>query len=216
VPMWLVRVMPDRRVLYRSVALTDDASSTPTPEDNGAGNRIEALRGEIAVALKAQGLYEDEAKAMLETWRLSYFESEGVRLFFVLPRSWTDAHLPLSISTPADVTRVMLGRIELVSAHQRTVLEQLLKLPESAFDIRPPYFDSPEVQESMAQGRGSHAEYYRMMGKPVPEALTLYDSLGRFRDALLAHELRATQDQLRKARLASIMQRFGACELSGG
>ncbi len=35
--------------------------------------------------LIAQGLYQDEAQAMLETWRDSWFE-EGSRLLYIVPR----------------------------------------------------------------------------------------------------------------------------------
>ena len=48
---------------------------------------LEQLRRELADALTEQGLYADEAAAMLETWRLSYFESQGLRAFFLLPHA---------------------------------------------------------------------------------------------------------------------------------
>ena len=88
---------------------------------------LEQLQRELAAALTSEGLYADEAAAMLATWRLSYFESEGLRVFFLLPQPWTEIRLPLSISTPADITRVMVGRVELVTAHQRDVLREVVR-----------------------------------------------------------------------------------------
>ena len=64
-------------------------------------------------ALIANGLFHDEAEAMLNTWQPAYFQHEGTRLMFIVPRAWVDAHLPLSISVPAEIVRVFIGRIDL-------------------------------------------------------------------------------------------------------
>ena len=128
--LWVVRVQADGQVRYTHMpAGAQGAERVEIPADDPStpGERDDLYR-ELAEALEKQGLFKDEALAMLETWKLSYFESEGTRVMFVLPRAWTDAHLPLSISTPADLTRVMLGRIELVS-YQRTKLLRLQELP---------------------------------------------------------------------------------------
>jgi len=185
------------------VRIPRDDASAPSDRDD--------LSMEIADALVKQGLYREEALAMLETWELSYFESEGTRVMFVLPRAWTDAQLPLSISAPADITRVMLGRIELVSAYQRTRLERLLELPDNAFALAPLYAESPVALRAMQAGTASHADLYRGAGREVPEALKLYDQLGRFRDAWLAYEWKSTSDKARRARLELIMSKFSAC-----
>ena len=62
----------------------------------------------------SQGLFEDEAQAMLNTWKASYFEKPGARVFYIVPREWTDYFLPLQFSVPADVTRVLVGRVDLL------------------------------------------------------------------------------------------------------
>jgi hypothetical protein len=114
--MWIVHVSADGQLAYRSIKPGNQRTATAAlPTANRAPNGLAALRLELKAALTAAGLYEDEAEAMLATWQLSYFDSEGMRVFFVLPRSWTDARLPLSTSIPAELTRVMLGR---VGAHQ--------------------------------------------------------------------------------------------------
>jgi hypothetical protein len=72
-----------------------------------------ALRGSLKRALIAQGLFADEAEAMLNTWKLSYFQKPGLRVFYIVPREWTDYFLPLEFSVPASVSRVIVGRIDL-------------------------------------------------------------------------------------------------------
>lgn len=66
--------------------------------------------------LVAHGLYPREAKAMVESWRGSWFE-QGTRLFYIMSGAAVDAMLPLDIDPqPAEVTRVFVGRIEISTA----------------------------------------------------------------------------------------------------
>src|SRR5262249_29452780 len=79
----------------------DDASAAPLPE--------------LARMLVANGLYEAEAQAMVNTWKDSWFE-EGARLLYIVPRSDVDATLPLTISpAPSAIERAFVGRMELVT-----------------------------------------------------------------------------------------------------
>jgi hypothetical protein len=71
------------------------------------------LRTSLKKALITQGLFADEAEAMLNTWKASYFQKPGLRVFYIVPREWTDYFLPLEFSVPARVTRVIVGRIDL-------------------------------------------------------------------------------------------------------
>ncbi len=77
----------------------------------------ERLADALAAKLTESGLYAKEARAMVNTWKTSYFQNEGIRILFVLPQSWTDAFIPISIAPkPREVVRVMVGRLELLSA----------------------------------------------------------------------------------------------------
>ena len=212
--LWVVEVSPDGSVRHQTLEPQGRSVTMPGfPESFGnQKTSLEQLKRELAAALTADGLFADEAAAMLATWSLSYFDSEGLRVFFMLPQSWTDAQLPLSISTPTNVTRVMVGRVELVSAHQREVLQKLYALPDEAVQGGPRLYADPNVYRLMQAGNLSHAELYRATGRKVPEALELFDSLGRFRDAFLAHEWRTESDAARRARLYRIMRLFSACE----
>lgn len=207
---WLVHVVAVGDVRYRRIE--PDASTLPLPAEAGS---LDGLRKEIADAVVAQGLYEDEAQAMLDTWRLSYFDSTGLRLLFLLPHAWTDARMPLTISTPADIIRVMMGRIELISPQQRQSIEQLLALPASALPPQALYYGHPEIMRAAKAGGQSAGlpALYRQASVEVPQALLLYESLGRFRDAQLAHAWRTTTDAARRTAVRRVMDNFSACTL---
>jgi hypothetical protein len=91
--------------------LTDETVLDP-PELTGS---VDALGGDLEEILVDQGLYPDEAHAMVETWRDSWFE-EGSRLIYIVPRGFIDNVLPLTISPrPAQMVRVFVGRLEIVT-----------------------------------------------------------------------------------------------------
>jgi hypothetical protein len=76
---------------------------------------VASLGRELERVLIAQGLYPKEARAMIDTWRDTWFE-EGSRLLYLAPRSAVDAVLPLTITPqPRAVARVFVGRIELMT-----------------------------------------------------------------------------------------------------
>lgn len=77
------------------------------------------IAGDIERRLIESGLFEKEARAMVNTWRSSYFTTDGVRVLFVLPQSWTDRYIPMRITpAPAKLVRVMVGRVEVLSAQR--------------------------------------------------------------------------------------------------
>lgn len=86
----------------------------------------ESVHQALAQALTAAGLYPKEAAAMIETWRDSWFE-EGMRIFYVMPRSVVDAVLPIKIKPQPDrIERVFVGRVEVLSpAMHRTITAAL-------------------------------------------------------------------------------------------
>jgi len=206
--MWLVQVQSDGRVWYRTVSGQGNKEAVSVLGRGDEAGDLPGLRKRLTAALVAHGLFTDEARAMLETWQQSYFGSEGVRLFYLLPQAWTEANLPLTLSIHADKVRVMMGRIELISAHQREALEQLYDLPESAVTAAP-----LSQADSLIASRLhlSQVDAFRKAGREVPEALRLYDGLGRFRDALLVHEWRSTSDPVRRSRIETVMRQFGSC-----
>lgn len=128
--LWLCEFRPDGQVAWRAVGALPATGSTQVPAEFSAGElaaeRLDALRADMHAALIADGLYPDEAAAMLDTWELSYFKSWGTRLFYIVPRAWTDRILPIEISpTPVQLQRVMVGRIDLVTPRHRELLQEL-------------------------------------------------------------------------------------------
>lgn len=96
------------------------------------GGSIASLRTELERVLVAQGLYDREAKAMVDTWSDSWFE-DGTRLFYIVPARLVDAILPLDIKpAPESVARVFVGRLELVTAASLTDLESALRRNDAA------------------------------------------------------------------------------------
>jgi hypothetical protein len=77
---------------------------------------VKALRQQMSDSLVAEGLYRAEADAMVATWRDAWFEDQGTRILYILPRVWTDATLPITLKPqPRELVRVMVGRAEVIS-----------------------------------------------------------------------------------------------------
>ena len=169
-------------------------------------------KASLRSALVAEGLFEDEAQALLNTWELSYFKSPGLRVFFLVPRAWTDFYLPLDISVPADLNRVMVGRIELVTPGQRNLLRQIAgfstnEIRQGVGELFTNYYghffpgalaksgdqDPGQLSRVIAQRDRDMAQVNAGL-KPlasfaaVPKTYQTYLDLGRFRNALILDE----------------------------
>jgi hypothetical protein len=135
VPLPIAAKVTDEKILIK--ALDSKSVAGLIVFENQGGHRryrlLSGLQGEVTISLKSlddnwagllmdlervlidQGLYQREARAMIETWRDSWFE-EGTRLFYIVPRSTIDSALPLDIKpAPSKIERVFVGRMELVT-----------------------------------------------------------------------------------------------------
>jgi hypothetical protein len=121
--LWLVDVRPDGSAAFREYAGIEIAKDSAShelrhiplfAEKDYTTRSLGHLRREMKQALVAAGLFEDEAEAMLETWSESYFRTPGLRIFYTVPDEWLSYFLPLRISIPHELTRVLVGRIDLV------------------------------------------------------------------------------------------------------
>ena len=192
--IWLVHVRRDGSSAYRSigpVAVTSDTTKSIAEmpasfadKDFSLGN-LANLRDELHTALVKEGLYADEATALVETWSHAYFKSAGLRVFFLVPRVWTDHYLSLSISTPADIARVMVGRIELVSPEQRETLDRLSRMPISD----PAWMSEIQSSEGANKFFSGHSDFGDL-GVRIPDDYQAYLDLGRFRNALVLERQR--------------------------
>jgi hypothetical protein len=100
------------RLGYRFLGIVRNSSVVDPPE---LTSNLGVLNHDLEKTLVEQGLYADEAHAMVQTWQDSWFE-EGSRLLYIVPRSFVDGVLPLIIKpAPATTTRVFVGRMEIVT-----------------------------------------------------------------------------------------------------
>jgi hypothetical protein len=77
---------------------------------------VKALKTKLAARLVGDGLYTDEAIAMVDTWEHSYFLTPGVRVLYLLPQAHTDRIIPLTIDpAPEKLTRTMVIRVEIMT-----------------------------------------------------------------------------------------------------
>jgi hypothetical protein len=119
----------DDKLGYRIVTSPRDDLILETPSVTGT---FDSLRGDLEDLLVNQGLFRDEACAMIETWRDTWFE-QGSRLFYIVPSSYVDSILPLSIQpVPAQVVRTFVGRIELVTPATERSIEAALAAHDGA------------------------------------------------------------------------------------
>ncbi len=118
---------------------------------------VGSLKAAVEDMLIAQGLYQDEAQAMFETWRDSWFE-EGSRLLYIVPRQFVDSVLPLSITpAPAQTVRVFVGRLELVTPATQRAVEQALATHDQTTLTRYGRFLVP-ILENMIAGEKNSAK----------------------------------------------------------
>src|SRR6185436_19075884 len=118
------------KIGYQSVSNFSGATTIDRPSlDKNTEGVIKQLRQ----ALIDAGLFDKEADAMIKTWRNSWFEA-GLRVFYILPRSATDAVLPITIDPrPDELVRVLVGRTEVITPEMReSVKEQVRLLNDSS------------------------------------------------------------------------------------
>jgi len=91
----------------------------------------EQLCHSMAAALVGEGLYKREAQAMVNTWRDSWFEEDGLRVLYTLPREWTDRTLPITLAPkPRELVRVMVGRAEVFTPATEKKLSDALAMAQ--------------------------------------------------------------------------------------
>ncbi|MEA3187133.1 MAG: hypothetical protein QOD99_963 [Chthoniobacter sp.] len=191
---WYVDIRQDQTAAFRWIAASDAKMVTTEAAfaENDYGE-IAKLKSEMHTALKADGLFADEATALLDTWELSYFKSAGRRLFFLVPEAWTNEVLPLSITPQCQIKRVMVGRVEMVTPEQRRFLAKIAAgpIPNSWDDVRQPLEKltltrkDTELWNNVLGGKTHLAD---VPGYKLHPTYASYLDLGRFRNALILEE----------------------------
>jgi hypothetical protein len=139
---------------FRVQTAVRGATTLAPPSTDGD---VESLGRELERLLVAQGLYEKEAAAMVDTWRDSWLE-EGTRVLYVVPRHIVDAVLPLDVTPrPQQTVRVFVGRMEVITpAAEREVRDALTAADRAALARYGRFLQpiSARILESMPLGSG--------------------------------------------------------------
>jgi hypothetical protein len=119
-PTFVMRVTAGAGAFVRVDRSQDTGSVAVDVPDEAAlqplATFVAQLAGEMTRALQGTGLYDDEAAAMVNTWRSQWFTTPGVRVLYFAPSSWLDQNVRLTITpTPDRVTRVMVMRVEVIT-----------------------------------------------------------------------------------------------------
>jgi hypothetical protein len=111
--IWIYEKRPGE-ALWRSWFGQLAAGATAVVHDLDDAKRYDPLQ--FQDALVAAGLTREEAAALRATWRDSYFERPGLRVFWIVPRAFTDSILPIAITPrPDQLERVLVGRTEVLT-----------------------------------------------------------------------------------------------------
>lgn len=114
---------------------------------------MDALSHDLEGMLVSQGLYQDEAQAMVETWRDSWFE-EGSRLLYIVPGAFVNRVLPLTIDpAPVQTVRVFVGRMEIVTPATERAVERALATKDRVILAKYGRFLEPILQTMMKNER---------------------------------------------------------------
>ena len=190
--LWLVKINESGSAAYRKLDPIKVTGTGTTPvvtvpstfaKSDFTPKNLAQLQQDMHTALVAEGLFDEEATAMLKTWESSYFRSGGWRLFFVVPRGWTQHYLPVTISQPREMTRVMMERIELISSEQRELLNQLAHSTISD----PTWVKTLPPTPAAKKFLSGHSDFGDL-GVAIPADYQRYLALGRFRNALVVDE----------------------------
>jgi hypothetical protein len=162
---FLVNIDENGRVRFAQIAQIDGtAKAVSLPSEVGS---LESLGEAMVRSLVAEGLYEKEARAMVKTWKSSWFGEEGTRLLYVVPRPQTDAILPLRVTPkPTETVRVMVGRLEALTSEREARVRGLIQKLGAA--------DCAEREEATRQiklmGRFAEPALERVAGSGDAEA----------------------------------------------
>jgi hypothetical protein len=135
---------------------------------------VRDLSEAVLQALVAEGLYADEAQAMVDTWQRQWFRTPGLRVLYLAPQSWTESVIPLTLDpVPDSLIRVMMVRVELLTpeleAEDRAALAAMDADPSAAkaHFAAAGRFAEPRLRRALSLAPSSAGETY--LGEIVTE-----------------------------------------------
>jgi hypothetical protein len=88
---------------------------------------VDKLCDLVIKQLTDKGLYEQEARAMVKTWRPAWFGEEGTRVLYILPDALTEELLPLHVEPrPTSQLRVLVGRHDVLTPEREKKIDALV------------------------------------------------------------------------------------------
>ena len=132
------------------------------------GDLRRAVRDDMQDHLVGAGLYPDEALAMVNTWNDSWFGEEGLRVLYLLPQTWTDQMLPITLNPkPEQLVRVMVGRAEVITPTMEwELLKQVVRFSDTDEAGRTA---AVEAVRALKLGRFAEPTARRILGEtPAP------------------------------------------------
>ncbi|HLL99637.1 MAG TPA: hypothetical protein VK400_01165 [Pyrinomonadaceae bacterium] len=146
------------KIGFRFIESIGEQAIVERPETSQTLDRVLT---ELEKILVAEGLYAKEARAMIKTWRDSWFE-EGLRVFYVLPTEATDEILPLRIEPkPKEIVRVLVGRAEIITPEMEEQARKQVGLLKSA---------SAAEREEAQRNLQKHGRFYEPILKSLLES----------------------------------------------
>ena len=146
------------RVGFKFIESLPKEMATERPETN---RTLPEVYAELEKILVAEGLYEKEAKAMIATWKDSWFE-EGLRVFYVLTRKSTDKILPLNVNPqPKEIVRVLVGRAEVITPEMEQDVRRQVGFLRS---------ESPEIRRAAQNYLVKYGRFYEPVLKSLLES----------------------------------------------
>jgi hypothetical protein len=160
--------------------LASKATTTVSIQKAGNIGSLDKIAADISAqmssALVKTGLFPREAQAMVNTWKDSWFQEQGMRVLYTLPRNWTDRTLPLTVNpAPANIIRTMVGRAEVMSPGlERKLADGIIRLRQGDLtalsDTQATLkdlgrFQEPALNRALAIAHALPAEYSKLMAQ---------------------------------------------------
>ncbi len=119
----------------------------------GAGADAAQAAEALVRSLHQAGLFELEARAMVDTWRRSWFAENGTRFLAIMPPALCDELLPLRITpTPVETRRVFVARLEVLTPEVGARIEKVAGEGPG---------DAPRVSERLRREFGWLGRFYQ-------------------------------------------------------
>jgi hypothetical protein len=95
-------------------------------------NTFASLQKDMEELLRSQGMFALEARAMVDTWKDTWFEP-GTRIFYIVPSRSVDSILPLEVTPmPIGVARAFVGRMEVITPETQEEVQQAIAAGDRA------------------------------------------------------------------------------------